>query len=94
MRFGIGFIAPLGRSRSLRYMFSGDVNMCRSIVTGRIAHEEEEADDVGDPPDLVDAGEVAHAVDQAGQRVADEGPLLVVGPAVEGDAPRLGAEAR
>src|SRR5918993_5287630 len=26
-RFGIGFIAPFGRSLSLRYMFSGDVNM-------------------------------------------------------------------
>ena len=36
MRFGIGRIAPLGRSRSRRYMFSGDVKMCRSIVTGRI----------------------------------------------------------
>ena len=39
MRFGIGFIAPLGRSRSLRYMFSGDVNMWRIIVTGRMARK-------------------------------------------------------
>ncbi len=37
IRFGIGRMAPLGRSRSRRYMLSGDVNMCRSIVTGRIA---------------------------------------------------------
>ena len=37
MRFGIGFIAPLGRSRSRRYMFIGDVNMWRSFVIGRIA---------------------------------------------------------
>ncbi len=37
MRFGIGFIAPLGRSRSLAYMFIGDVNMWRSFVIGRIA---------------------------------------------------------
>ena len=37
MRFGIGFIAPFGRSRSLRYMFIGDVNMCRNFVVGRIA---------------------------------------------------------
>src|SRR5262249_27719679 len=37
MRFGIGFIAPLGRSRSFMYMFMGDVNMWRSFVTGRIA---------------------------------------------------------
>ena len=27
VRFGIAFIAPFGRSRSLRYMFIGDVNM-------------------------------------------------------------------
>ncbi len=37
MRFGIGFIAPLGRLRSFRYMFIGEVNMWRSFVTGRIA---------------------------------------------------------
>ena len=36
MRFGIGFIAPLGRSLSRRYMFIGDVTMCRSFVVGRI----------------------------------------------------------
>ena len=35
-RFGIGRMAPLGRSRWCRYMFSGDVNMWRSIVVGRI----------------------------------------------------------
>src|SRR5688572_23203988 len=34
MRLGSGFIAPLGRSRARRYMFSGEVNMCRIIVTG------------------------------------------------------------
>src|SRR5689334_15595357 len=37
IRFGIGFIAPFGRSRSFEYMFIGDVNMWRSLVTGRIA---------------------------------------------------------
>ena len=36
MRLGRAFMAPFGRSRSRRYMFSGDVNMCRSIVIGRI----------------------------------------------------------
>src|SRR5262245_2940991 len=36
IRFGMAFIAPLGRSRSRRYMLSGDVNMCRIIVTGSI----------------------------------------------------------
>ena len=78
IRFGMGFMAPLGRSRSFRYMFSGEVNMWRSIVTGRIATKAKNADHVGDPPDLVPAGEVAAAVDQARQRVADERPLLEV----------------
>ncbi len=35
MRFGIAFMAPLGRSRGARYMFTGDVKMWRSIVVGR-----------------------------------------------------------
>ena len=39
MRFGMGFIAPLGRSLSFRYMFIGDVTMCRSFVVGSM-HEE------------------------------------------------------
>src|SRR5713101_909059 len=34
VRFGIGFMAPLGRSRADRYMFNGEVNMCRSLVVG------------------------------------------------------------
>src|SRR3954470_17585354 len=34
VKFGSGFIAPLGRSRSDRYMFTGDVNMWRSFVVG------------------------------------------------------------
>ena len=33
-RFGMAFMAPFGRSRSLRYMLSGEVKMCRSIVVG------------------------------------------------------------
>ena len=37
VRFGMAFIAPLGRSRSLRYIFSGDVKICRNIVIGKIA---------------------------------------------------------
>jgi len=36
IRLGMGFMAPLGRSRSRRYMFSGLVNMWRSMVIGRI----------------------------------------------------------
>ena len=36
IRLGSGFIAPFGRSLSLRYMFIGDVIMWRSFVVGRI----------------------------------------------------------
>ena len=36
IRLGIGFIAPFGRSLSRKYMFSGEVNMWRSIVIGRM----------------------------------------------------------
>ena len=39
MRFGIALIAPFGRSRSLRYMFKGEVNICRSIVIGSKARK-------------------------------------------------------
>ena len=38
-RFGIGRIAPFGRSLSARYMFSGEVKMWRSIVIGRSARK-------------------------------------------------------
>ncbi len=34
VRSGSGFMAPLGRSRSRRYMLSGEVNMWRSLVVG------------------------------------------------------------
>ena len=34
-RFGMGFIAPFGRSLSFKYMLSGDVKMWRSIVIGK-----------------------------------------------------------
>ena len=53
MRFGIGFIAPLGRSRSLRYMFIGDVNMWRSFVVGQDREEGEERHDVHAPQPAV-----------------------------------------
>ena len=36
IRLGMAFMAPLGRSRSRRYMLSGDVKMWRSMVIGRI----------------------------------------------------------
>ncbi len=35
----MAFMAPLGRSFSDRYMFSGEVKMWRSIVTGRITRK-------------------------------------------------------
>ena len=34
IRLGMGFMAPLGRSRGLRYMLSGEVSMWRSLVIG------------------------------------------------------------
>ena len=37
VRFGIARIAPFGRSRSLRYMFNGEVKMWRNIVIGKMA---------------------------------------------------------
>ena len=49
IRFGMGFIAPLGRSLSFRYMFIGDVIMCRSFVVGQDHEEREERDDVHAP---------------------------------------------
>ena len=55
----MGFIAPLGRSWSFRYMFSGEVNMWRSIVIGRITRKAKNVSDVGDPQRLVPAGEVS-----------------------------------
>ena len=39
IRLGSGFMAPLGRSRSRRYMFRGEVNMWRSMVTGRMTRK-------------------------------------------------------
>ena len=36
IKSGRARIAPLGRSRSFKYMFNGDVNMCLSMVTGSI----------------------------------------------------------
>ena len=43
IRFGIGRMAPLGRLRSWRYMFSGDVNMWRSMVIGRMTRKAKNA---------------------------------------------------
>ena len=43
MRLGRGFMAPFGRSRSRRYMFSGEVNMCRIMVMGSRARKARKA---------------------------------------------------
>ena len=32
----MGFMAPLGRSRSLRYMLAGEVTMWRNMVVGKM----------------------------------------------------------
>ena len=53
VRLGSGFMAPLGRSRSCRYMFSGEVNMWRSLVAGRMATKTKKRQHVDGPPDLV-----------------------------------------
>ena len=76
-------------------MLSGEVNMWRSIVVGRITRKATNDDDVADPPDPMPVLQrlERRAVDELAQRVADEAPLLVVGPALEGDAEHLGAEA-
>ena len=44
---------PSGGSGPCRYMFSGDVNMCRSIVIGRMTRKAKNADHVHDPHGLV-----------------------------------------
>ena len=61
IRFGIGFIAPLGAAVSFRYMFTGDVIMCRNFVVGRISEEREERDDVHDPHPPVDVAAACRA---------------------------------
>ena len=98
-RFGIGFIAPLGRSRSRRYMFSGDVNMWRSIVIGRMARKATNATTWPIHHHWCQSLQRRRrpAVDERAQRVADEAPSLVVhvlaGRALQGEAEHLGAEA-
>ena len=52
-RSGMGRMAPLGRSRWRRYMFSGDVNMWRSIVVGRMTRKATKATTWATPPCLV-----------------------------------------
>ena len=51
VRLGSGFMAPLGRSRSRRYMLSGEVNMWRSLVVGTRIRKAKKASDVDRPQD-------------------------------------------
>ena len=78
VRLGSGFMAPFGRSRSRRYMFSGDVNMWRSIVIGRMMRKAKNATTWVTHMTWCQVSSVveAAAVDERGERVADEAPLL------------------
>ena len=100
-RLGSGFIAPFGRSWARRYMFSGDVNMCRSIVNGRMTRKATKATTWAIHAHCVDGVERVERppVDEPAERPADEAPLLVVEildrprpSSLLGDAEHLGGE--
>ena len=78
-RFGIGRIAPFGRSLSERYMLSGEVKMWRSIVIGSSARKTMKATTwtIHVHWCHVSSDDSDHAVDERRERVADERPLLV-----------------
>ena len=69
--------------------------MCRSMVMGRIRRKAQNASTWTIHMRLVPAVERAQlgAVDEGGQRVADEAPPLEVGRPLGGDAEHLGREA-
>ena len=93
IRFGIGFMAPLGRSRSFRYMFSGDVNMCRSIVTDRIDRKTKNVATWTIHQTWCQPSRCEVFSIEVRERVADDRPLLERRPAHDGDAVGLGEEA-
>ena len=74
IRLGSGFIAPLGRSRSRRYMFSGEVNMWRSIVVGRITRNATKLTTWAIHSAWCQPARWVESVDEPRQRVADERP--------------------
>ena len=94
MRFGMGFIAPFGRSRSRRYMFIGDVNMWRNFVIGRIARNARNDTTWMTQSQRCVLWSVCgdQFLTMLGERVADERPLLERGPGDERDARGLGEE--
>ena len=75
-------------------MFVGDVNMCRSIVTGSSRRNPKKQTTWVSHQIWCQPREVARAVHQLAQRIADEAEPLEVGPAGEGDPVGLGHEAR
>ena len=96
MRFGIGFIAPLGRSRSLQVHVHRRREHVAQLRGRQDREEREERDDVDAPQPPV---RVARAVcttrpsTRLGERVADERPLLERRPALERDAQAFDEEA-
>ena len=95
-RLGSGFIAPFGRSLSLRYMLRGDSEHVAEHRDRQDQQEDDEGQDVGAPQDLVPGVERAGRtpVDERGQRVADEAPPLEGGRALLRDPHHLGGVAR
>ena len=83
IRFGMGFIAPLGRPLSFRYMFIGDEIMCRNFVVGRITRNAMNAMTCTPHIHWCTFCSVStdHVSIERRERVADERPLLEVGPA-------------
>ena len=74
----MGFIAPLGRPLSFRYMFIGDVIMCRNFVVGRITRNAMNATTCTTHIHRCASLQRVERprVDERRQRVADERPLL------------------
>ena len=91
-RLGMGRIAPLGTVAVAQVHVQ---RRCEHVAQHRRRQDHQEGhegDYVGHPPRLVPAGHRARAVDEGGQRVADEAPALVVGQPVGRDPEGLRAE--
>ena len=94
MRFGIGRMAPLGGRGRLRYMFIGEVNMCRSIVAGSITRNAKKqptwaSHQIWCQP----ARSPVPSITSWPSGYPTKLHFSKLGPAVEGDAVRLGHEA-
>ena len=99
-RFGIGFIAPLGRSAVAQVHVQRRREHVAQHRDRQDGEEGEERDDVADPQPLVPRRQRRRRppVDEPAERVADEAPLLVVHVLalgrLPGDAEHLGARSR